>query len=574
MAKSLTGIVLIVLFLVSPIAMLFSPHASAQSDEWPWGNQNEPYPWLEYLKNLPHESNITLIVITRHESTILEKVRTEFLNSPVAKELGIDNIQFVAAGPELWESYISRSIERGKPIDVAWGGGPTLFNYIDELGYLQPIDPSENLAFNAILYEMSKIPGEIAGVPTVKYGDDGKIHWIGAAISSFGITINHDLINQLNLPTPQNWTDLTRPEFAKLLPDTPLVGVADPTMSTSNTRMYEIVLQAYGWEQGWRILTLMAANAKIYDSSSGVRDAVIRNEIAAGITIDFYGYTAMHQNPSCEYVLPKGATIINADPIAIIKDTRYPVQAAAFVAWVLSEYGGQQIWLDTNINRLPINPNVFNTTIGQERTDLKQAYEIATTSPGIEFNDTLALLTERPMQFYFKATLVNAHDDLQAVWAQIAQAYLNGEINDVEFKFLIEKLTDPITFTDPVTGQQVTFTEEYAIAIKDQISNSSIYQSLMTQWEEKARERYLATYDLLDKILSGEITITETQTTTTTPTGTETTGTTTTGGTTPSPTQTGTTTTTEEGKGTLTRNLVLIIGVIVIIAAAYFILKK
>ncbi len=562
MNKLLTGIFMIVLITISSLALLAAPKATAQNETWPWGTASEPYPWLEYLKSLPHDTNITLIIITRHEATITEKVRTEFLNSPVAKQLGIDNIRFVSAGPELWESYIQRSIESGTPIDVAWGGGPTLFNYIDEKGFLQSINPEINTAYYAVLYEMSKIPTEIAGVSTIKYGPDGSVHWIGAAISSFGFTINHQIINDLNLPVPQTWTDLTKPEYAKLLPDTPLIGIADPTMSTSNTRMYEIILQAYGWDQGWRILTLMAANSKIFDSSSGVRDAVIRNEIAAGITIDFYGYTAMHQNPNCEYILPQGATIINADPIAIINGTKHPVQAAAFVAWVLSQYGGQQIWLDPDINRLPINPEVFNTSAGQERTDLEQAYELATTSPGIDFNDTLALLTERAMQFYFKATLVNAHDDLQAVWAHIAKAYLDGKINDAEFEYLVQKLTDPITFTDPVTGEEVTFTQEYAIQINDKLSDPQIYQSLMTQWEENARERYLNAYNLLDQILSGELTITTGQQG-------EETGTIT-------GTQGETQTTTEGGSlgSTLTSNITLIIGIIIIVAAAYFILKR
>ncbi|MCE4619048.1 MAG: ABC transporter substrate-binding protein [Desulfurococcales archaeon] len=545
----ISAFALIALLLV-PIAA--SAVSTAQNQNWPWGNASEPFPWLDYLKSLPHEDGVTLIIITRHESTILEKTRQAFLSSPVAKELGIKNIQFVQAGPEQWETYIQRGIERGRPIDVAWGGGPTLFNYIDSKGYLEPLDTSTHPEYLAVMYEMTKIPETIAGVPTYLKGDDGFIHWIGAAISSFGITVNHKLLQQYNLPTPQKWDDLTKPEFAKELPTTPLVGVADPTMSTSNTRMYEIILQGYGWDQGWRVLTLMAANAKIYDSSSGVRDAVILGEIAAGITIDFYGYTAMHQNPDCEYILPQGLTIVNADPIAIIKGTKHPVQAAAFVAWVLSQYGGQQIWLDTDVNRLPINPSVFNTTLGQERQDLLQAYETAINSPGIQFNETLAGLTERPMQFYFKATLVKAHDDLQQVWAAIAKAYLEGKITKEQFDTLVNKLTEPFTFKDPLTNQEVTFTEEYAIKISKHIGDQAVFQALMSQWEDGARQRYQETYQLLQQMLQGG-TATGTQTGTTTQE---------------------TTTTTTGGGGISTQLIAVIIGIIVIIGAAYFILKK
>ncbi len=484
------SLLLAFLVAVSTLPLALVLHAQSNSN-WPWGSSSEPYPWLSYLKSLPHEDGVTLIVITRHEQTIQEKTRDVFLKSPVAKELGIKNIIFVPAGPELWETYIKRSIEKGHPIDVAWGGGPTLFNYIDSKGYLEPLDVNAHPEYQAILYEMTKIPQEIAGVPTYLEGSDGLIHWVGAAISSFGITVNHAVLNQYNLPVPEKWDDLTKPEFAKELPTTPLVGVADPTMSTSNTRMYEIILQGYGWDEGWRILTLMAANSKIFDSSSGVRDAVILGEIAAGITIDFYGYTAMHQNPDCEYVLPKGLTIVNADPIAVIKGTKHPVQAAAFVAWVLSEYGGQQVWLDPDVNRLPINPKVFDTELGQERQDLYQVYVKLQNASVIQFNDTLALSYETAMRFYFDAVLVKNHDLLQQAWTLILTKYFNGEIDDATLAQLIDQLGSPLTYQDPVTGETVTFTLEDAIRVTEILrENRQLISSYGLAWSQAASERY------------------------------------------------------------------------------------
>lgn len=340
----LIPLLLIALVTLSPIALV-GTNTIAEAQTWPWGEKKEPFPWLDYLKGLTTERGVVLTIITRHESTIIVKTKELFLKSPVAKELGIKDIVAIYAGPELWVKYIEDAKKIGKPIDIAWGGGPTLFNMLDQKGLLEVLDPSKNPAYNAILYEASKIPDIIAGAPTKSIDAEGKVHWIGAAISSFGFTVNHQKLKEYGIPKPMKWSDLARPEYAKYLPGTPLIGIADPFMSTSNTRMYEIILQAYGWEKGWKILTLMAANAKIYDSSSGVRDGVIRGEIAVGITIDFYGYTAMHQNPNCEYIIPEGESIVNADPIAILKGTKHPVHAAAFVAWVLSEFGGQIVWL-------------------------------------------------------------------------------------------------------------------------------------------------------------------------------------------------------------------------------------
>jgi len=535
------------------------------TDQWPWGESEEPFPWLEYLKGLTDERGVTLTIITRHESTIQQLTKQLFLQSPVAQELGITDIQFLPLGPDLWVSYIQRRIERGTPIDVAWGGGPTIFNYIDQLGYVMALNPSEHPEVYAILYEASKIPDRIAGSPTSLTDDNGYIHWIGAAISSFGITVNNDKVNEYGVPKPETWADLTRPEYAKFLPSSQLIAIADPLMSTSNTRMYEIILQAYGWEEGWKVLTLMAANSKILDSSSGVRDAVIRGDVVAGITIDFYGYTAMHQNPACEYVIPENESIINADPIAVLADSKHPVHAAAFVAWVLSEFGGQIVWLDPNINRLPINAKVFDLPEGQERPDLYEAYVKATAGGAILFNESFATATERAMQYYFKATLVNAHDDLQNTWAAIAKAYLNGEINDVEYQYLINKLGEIVSFKDPLTGQTVKFTPEYAAKINPNLTQAEIANALLREWEDAARQKYQNVYMELQDILAGRKTITTppTETTTTTPpTGTETTTTTppTESPTSPAP----------EGIPTSTIITIVAIVILVVAIAAYF----
>jgi len=533
------------------------------SDQWPWGEGQEPFPWLEYLKGLTDERGVTLTIITRHESTIQLLTKQLFLESPVAQELGIVNIQFLQLGPDLWVDYIQRRIERGTPIDIAWGGGPTIFNYIDQLGYVMALNPSEHPEVYAILYEVSKIPERIAGSPTRLTDDNGYIHWIGAAISSFGITVNNDKANEYNVPKPKTWLDLAKPEYARYLPSSQLIAIADPLMSTSNTRMYEIILQAYGWEEGWKILTLMAANSKILDSSSGVRDAVIRGDVVAGITIDFYGYTAMHQNPACEYIIPENESIINSDPIALLADSKHPVHAAAFIAWVLSEFGGQVVWLDPNINRLPINAKVFDLPEGQERPDLYEAYVKATAGGAILFNESFAIATERAMQYYFKATLVNAHDDLQNTWAAIAKAYLDGDINDVEYQYLINKLGEIISFKDPLTGQTLKFTSEYAAKINPNLTQAEVASALLREWEEAARQKYHNVYLELQDILAGRKTITTPPTETTTP-PTET-------GTTPTTPPTGSPTTpTPEGIPTSTIVTIIAIVILVIAIVVYF----
>jgi len=198
-------------------------------------------------------------------------------------------------------------------------------------------------------------------------------------------------------------------------------------------------------EGGWKILTLMAANAEVYSGSADVRDGVIRGEIAVGITIDFYGYTAKFVNPKCEYIIPKGETIVNGDPIALVKGAKNPKAAQAFIAWVLTE--GQEVWYPT-INRMPSNPKVFETPRGKNRTDLYEAYQATLKTKGIAFNDTLALMYERVMQWYFKATLVEVNDRLKEAWIKLLSLYFKGKIDESKFNEYVNILGAPLKFIE------------------------------------------------------------------------------------------------------------------------------
>ena len=423
---------------------------------------------------------VELRIISRHPTDILMKARELFKKSELAKKYNIVEIKTIVIPPGLWRKYI----EGGKA-DVAWGGGPTLFDYLYQEGLLAPLDSKE------VLEAVAQIPDEIAGTPMKRIGRDGKIYWVAAAIASFGFTVNHDRLKDYGLPVPSSWKELASPTIGKPLVEygEPALGIADPTMSTSNTRMYEIILQRYGWKEGWKILTLMAANAEVYSGSADVRDGVIRGEIAVGITIDFYGYTAKFVNPKCEYIIPKGETIVNGDPIALVKGAKNPKAAQAFIAWVLTE--GQEVWLDPTINRMPSNPKVFETPQGKNRTDLYEAYQATLKTKGIAFNDTLALMYERVMQWYFKATLVEVNDRLKEAWIKLLSLYLKGRIDESKFNEYVNILGAPLKFIDPLSGKEVEFTEEYAISICEKFETDPTFKDkLISTWKKKAIEKY------------------------------------------------------------------------------------
>lgn len=422
----------------------------------------------------PPEEKITLVVLTRHDLTIQTKTKELFLKSDIAKQYNIEDIRFIPAAGPLWVSFI----EKGG-IDVGWGGGPTLFDSLVKKGMLAPIDDP------LLLNVLNKIPDDIRGVPMKRFDEGRNVLWVAAAISTFGFTINKDVLDQWEIPKPLKWDDLASEELGKTLP-VPQLSIADPLRSTSNTRIYQIILQAKGWEEGWRVLTLMAANAKVMDASDAVREAVIVGDVAVGITIDFYGFIAMSRNPSTEYVIPEGQTIINGDPIAMIKGAPNPEAAQAFIRWVLTE--GQKVWLDRRINRMPINPDVFETPEGKEREDLSKLYEVTLGTKGIEFDDERALATERAMQNYFRAVLIDANSELKQAWMAVLAI---KEKDPMKFEELKARLTELVEFVDPITGKKVRFTEDYAREINDRLLDPEFLSQIMSAWREAARAKYL-----------------------------------------------------------------------------------
>jgi hypothetical protein len=75
----------------------------------------------------------------------------------------------------------------------------------------------------------------------------------------------------------------------------------------------------------------------------------------------------------------------------------------------------------------------------------------------------------------------------------LAEAKLNGDITQAQFKELVNQLSDPLLFefTDPATDQTVTFTEEFAISINERLRTDPEYKTeMVTAWIETAEARY------------------------------------------------------------------------------------
>jgi len=437
---------------------------------------------LQTQQGPPPPEEKEIVVITRHDSSIQKIFRDAFLASDAARDLGITSVRYIYTPPDYWRA----TIEQGG-VDVAWGGGPTLFNYLIFLELLQPITGTE------VLNTINSLP-EALGTALMRIDDDqGRPLWVAAAISSFGFTVNNVFLRRYNLTKPTRWADLASQDLNRPFPT---ISLAKPSLSTSHTRIYTIILQAFGWDVGWALLLRMAANGRYYDGSVESQSAVETGEVGVSISIDFYGYGSQLRNPDLEYVLPAGESIVNGDPIALVKGTQNKEWAEAFVNFVLSDEG-QTLWLDETLNRMPVRPEVFQTGAGMARQDLYAYYNLTVAGAGFDFNETESGQLEQSMRDFMESTMVDLHGELSELWEMMVTKLRTGQISPSRFNEILAELSRPLSWSE-ANGTVLTFTKEYALSINSRlVTDTSFALSMRLKWKQAASQRYESVATLL-----------------------------------------------------------------------------
>ncbi|NCO35360.1 MAG: hypothetical protein AUJ92_15150 [Armatimonadetes bacterium CG2_30_59_28] len=261
-----------------------------------------------------------------------------------------DDLRFV-------KSEFSRTPD-GINIDIFWGGGVDPYQELKEQNLLEKHTLPED--------ELRSIGRDVGGVPV--YDPDGL--WYGSALSGFGIMFNSAVLRERQLPQPKTWTDLADGRFHNWITAT------DPRHSGSAHMMFEIVLQAYGWDDGFDLLGRMARNSRAFtESASQVPKDVAQGEAAAAPVIDFYAWSESQDvEGKVGFVYPEGRTVINPDGIAILKGAPHRSLAEEFVEFVLSEKGQKLLMLPAGktegpkqftLRRMSVLPNLYDALAGK-----------------------------------------------------------------------------------------------------------------------------------------------------------------------------------------------------------------
>lgn len=255
-----------------------------------------------------------------------------------------------------WSASLVEDRPVGGDADLMFGGGSYEFTELSKPVRVTVGDEERSATILAPVdlgaAELESVYGsdpEIGG--TRMYSADG--YWFGAALSGFGIVYNRDLLAQLSVPDPTVWADLADPRLEGS------VSLVNPLKSGSVTTAFEAILQRLGWREGLRILRRAAANTRGFASSAPITPLEVSSgEVAAGVCIDFYGrYQAQAMKTGdlrsgarvegevdrVGYIDPPRQTVIDPDPIGMLRGAPQPELARRFITFVLSPQG-QALW--------------------------------------------------------------------------------------------------------------------------------------------------------------------------------------------------------------------------------------
>jgi ABC-type Fe3+ transport system substrate-binding protein len=393
-------------------------------------------------------ANDTLVILSPHRKSIQEEyvpLFTEYYKKTFKTEVDVqwldqggtsDDVRFLRA------KYANNKKSSG--VDLFWGGGTATFMELQRDGFLDTYKLPADLK--------AQVPENTAGIPLYD-----KTHtWYASAMSSFGVFFNKKIMKMDGMPEPRTWQDLGSPVYKDN------ISLTDPRRSGSANTMNAIVLQTMGWDKGWELLTSIAGNARSFThSSTDPIKAVVSGDVGLAMAIDFYALAKIGDlGPNnLGFVLPEGQSVLDPDPIAILKGAPNRKVAERFVQFVLGVDGQKLLLLPkgapggpklSSLGRMAVNIKAYQDTEGKRISPANPF-----TQKGFIMLDLeRATKMQRVFNDLVGATLVDTHDDLKKAWKKIARgktvdpgklaAFGKPAMSEAEFMKLVDRWDDEV----------------------------------------------------------------------------------------------------------------------------------
>ncbi|CCN73522.1 ABC transporter substrate-binding protein [Vibrio nigripulchritudo] len=294
------------------------------------------------------------------------------------------------------------------------------------------------------------------------------------AWSQFGFFWNADRLAALGLPEPDSWETLTTPLFENQ------VAMSAPSRSGTNHLVIELVLQQYGWDEGWRLLLKLGGNlSTITARSFGVREGIIKQRFAVAPVVDFFYRSALASQAPVGFHPFPDTPLIPAQ-IGLTKQEK-PSSRNVFVEFLLSE-NGQSLLSLPSVNRIP------------NQTGLEMAAKSRTTA----FNSQLSASRYHTVNALFDQWITHRLDDLHRFWRLWYQVHQHP-LSSVQQKQLAQVLADigqiPVeedVAADPTLNEKLSTTNRY----------EDFYQRITGLWQDQMSKQMAKGITTLERILA------------------------------------------------------------------------
>ena len=349
--------------------------------------------------------------------------------------------RFEDAHPDIDVEILQRSTTSGVrfllereavDVDVFWASSPDAFELLKRRNQLATVDVAIPLAEETV-----------AGYPV----NDADGQYFGFAFSTFGAAYNPDYLIRHGLDIPSSWSDLTRPAYWGH------VGITSPSRSGTSHFIVEALLQTYGWDEGWRLISRMGGNlSTITARSFGITDGIEQGRFGIGPTIDFLA-TVERSSDAIAFAALEPLFLVPAS-VAVLERSTTREAAVAFVEFLLST-DTQLLLMTPELGRIPVikelralalssrgtrlpepvlvNGSTFDASLSARRyglvnaifdqwivahrQELSERWKVLNARPWADRKDLAALLTTPPVGEGRAAAIIASDDSASTVAA-------------------------------------------------------------------------------------------------------------------------------------------------------------
>ena len=295
------------------------------------------------------------------------------------------------------------------------------------------------------------VPVSLAG--TELYDAAGR--WYGVTLSGFGIVCNETALAKLGLPFPATWEELADPRFFQR------VIAADPRLSSSTHMVFEMILQAYAWNDAWRIIIGLGANMRDgwLSSSQGVLQKIVDEpEVACGLAIDYFFHLEKDElekttGARLRFGIPEKTAYLTPDPVSVLSHAPNLEPARLFLRFLFTE--GQKLWMLPKGKKWgPVQHSVLRLSVDSSLYQTPGEYVFYmnpfASNPPRPFASDVAVRRKSLLSILLQAAVVLNHRTLKEAWQfRLEKGDLSVKLKRLVLPVTEEQFLKSIAGADP-----------------------------------------------------------------------------------------------------------------------------